>query len=168
MGHKPTFLLSEMASSSKNTILPKVIEIAERVGASEQIDIVEVELLGGGGNRMVRIFIDKPAGVTHSDCELISERVGAVLDAEDVIPGSYQLEVSSPGIERKLRSAKDFARFSGQKATVLLRMPVENQRRWEGTLTGISGDIVSLEASPGKLIEFALDQVERANLKFEW
>lgn len=158
-----------MALSTKQTILAKVNEITSRVGASEGIEIVEVELLGGGSQRTLRIFIDKPGGVTHGDCELISQRVGEILDAEDVIPGaSYHLEVSSPGVERRLRQARDFERFAGQKAKVLLRSPVENQKRWEGKLIGIAGDIVSLEASPGRLIQFPLDQVERANLKFEW
>jgi ribosome maturation factor RimP len=94
------------------------------------------------------------------------------LDIEDVIPGdSYTLEVSSPGLERKLTKAKDFERFVGQKAKVVLREPVENQRSWEGKLAGISGGVVALEiAAPaeGRIIHFPLDQVQKANLKFDW
>jgi ribosome maturation factor RimP len=96
------------------------------------------------------------------------------LDIEDVIPGdSYTLEVSSPGLERKLSKPKDFERFVGHKAKVVLREPVENQRRWEGRLAGISQGIVALEIAPaqpaaGRVIHFPLDQVQKANLKFDW
>lgn len=165
----PLFCSKAMSLEAKQSVLGKVHEIADRVGASEGIEIVDVELAGGGRNRVLRIYIDKPAGVTHSDCELISHQVGVILDVEDVVPGAgYTLEVSSPGVERKLKTARDFERFTGQKARVVLRSPVENRRRWEGTLAGITGRVITLEASPGKLIDFPLDEVEQANLKFEW
>jgi ribosome maturation factor RimP len=158
-----------MTSIAKQTMLSKVVEITNRVGTSEGIEIVDVELLGGGRNRVLRIFIDKPEGVTHSDCELISEQVGTILDVEDVIPGgAYTLEVSSPGVERKLKTARDFQRFVGKRAKILLRDPVENRRQWEGVIAAFQDDIVRLEASPGKIVEFPLGRVERANLKFEW
>jgi ribosome maturation factor RimP len=153
----------------KEAIVARVTEIAERVAGTEGLEIVEVALLGGGSKRVLRIVIDKPDGVSHSDCELISQQVGTILDVEDVVPGgSYTLEVSSPGVERKLTRARDYERFLGKKARVLLRQPVDNQRRWEGTLKDISGNMVTLEAGPGKSVRFALDQVERANLKFDW
>lgn len=160
-----------MSSLLKQTLQSKVAEIANRVGASAGIEIADVELLGGvgSGSRLVRIYIDKPDGVTHSDCELISDQVGAILDAEDVIPGSgYHLEVSSPGVERRLKTPRDFERFAGQSAVVQLRTPVDDRKKWEGVLAGISGNVIRLEASPGKLIQFPLDDVVRANLKFKW
>lgn len=169
MGQEPTFLFCGMPSIAKQTTLAKVVEITNRIGASADIEIVEVELLGGGNGRVLRIYIDKPAGVTHSDCERISQQVGTLLDENDVMSGgSYTLEVSSPGLERKLKTATDFERFAGKKAKILLRTPVDNQRKWEGTLAGVSGGVVKLEPSPGKLIQFPLDEVERANLKVEW
>ncbi|MFN3324048.1 MAG: ribosome maturation factor RimP [Bryobacteraceae bacterium] len=150
-------------------VVEKITEIAERVGDSEGIEIVDVQLLGGGRSRLLRILIDKPGGVTHGDCELISQQVGTILDVEDVVPGgSYTLEVSSPGVERKLSRPRDFERFVGHKAKVVLRAPVENQRHWEGTLTGISDGIITIEPAPGKSVRFGLDQVEKANLKFDW
>jgi ribosome maturation factor RimP len=152
----------------QQTIAAKVVEIATRVGASVDIEIVDVELLGGGNNRVLRIYIDKAAGVTHTDCELVSNEVGAILDAEEVIPGSYQLEVSSPGVERKLKTARDFERFQGKKARIQLRKPIENQKRWEGTLAGFNSGVILLEPSPGRQIQVPLDEVEKANLKFEW
>jgi len=147
----------------------KVTAIAQRVGGSEGIEIVDVELLGSGRARVLRIYIDRPQGVSHADCEFISQQVGTILDVEDVIPGdSYTLEVSSPGLERRLSKPEDFQRFVGQKATIVLREPVENQRRWEGKLAGISQGVVALEPAGGRIIHFPLAQVRKANLKFEW
>src|SRR5258707_12742119 len=96
---------------SSAAILSKIEAIAERVAQSEGIEIVDVELKGGGRNQFLRISIDKPEGVTHADCELISQQVGTILDVENLIPGHYTLEVSSPGLERKLRKPADFERF---------------------------------------------------------
>jgi len=158
-----------MSVAGKEAIISKITEIAQRVGNSENIEIVDVELLGSGRGRLLRIYIDRPQGVTHADCETISQQVGTILDVEDVIPGnSYTLEVSSPGLERKLNKAQDFERFVGQRAKVVLREPVENQRSWIGKLAGFSEGIVALEPSAGKVIHFPLTQVEKANLKFEW
>ena len=168
-GRKPTFLLGNMPVTARDEIVAKITEIALRVAGSEGIEIVDIQFLGAGRGRVLRIFIDRPQGVTHGDCEFISEQVGTILDVKDVIPGdSYTLEVSSPGLERKLQRPKDFERFVGQKARIVLREPVENQRRWEGKLAGFSDGIVALEPSAGRLIRFPLAQVEKANLKFDW
>jgi ribosome maturation factor RimP len=163
-----------MSVIAKDEIVRKIAEIAERVAEPEGIEIVEVQLLGAGRGRLLRVFIDRLQGVTHADCEFISHQVGTILDIEDVIPGdSYTLEVSSPGLERKLSRAKDFERFVGQKAKVVLREPVENQRSWVGKLAGISQGVVALEIaalepSTGRVIHFPLAQIEKANLKFDW
>src|SRR5262249_7647156 len=102
--------------ADRGLVVAKVQEIAERVASSLKLGIVEVLILGSGSNRVLRIFIDKPGGVTHADCELISQDVGTILDVEDVIPGGhYTLEVSSPGVERKLTKPGEFERFVGQK-----------------------------------------------------
>lgn len=147
--------------------MAKIEEIARRVAESEGMELVDVELKGGGKNQFLRISIDKPAGVSHADCELVSQQVGTILDVEDLLPGSYTLEISSPGIERKLLKPKDYERFQGKKARVTLRQAVENQRHWEGTLAGFSEGVISLEAN-GRTIRFPFEQVEKANLKFEW
>jgi ribosome maturation factor RimP len=153
----------------KEAVVTRVKEIAHRVGESEGIEIVDVELAGGGRSRLLRIFIDKPEGITHADCESISKQVGTILDIEDVVPGGrYTLEVSSPGLERKLSGPRDFERFQGRKAKIVLREPVENRRHWEGTLAGFSGGIITLEPAPGQSVCFDLEKVQRANLKFEW
>ena len=148
-------------------ITSRIEQIAQRVAVSEGLEVVEVEVKGGGRNQFVRISIDKPEGVSHADCELVSQQVGTILDVEDVVPGHYTLEVSSPGIERKLLKPADYDRFQGKKAKVTLRAPVENQRHWEGTLGGIADGMIKLEAA-GREICFPFEQVEKANLKFEW
>ena len=153
----------------KEDILTRVREVAQRVGDSEGIEIVNLELVGGGRNRVLRIYIDKPAGVSHADCESVSQQVGTILDVEDLMPGgSYTLEVSSPGVERKLSRPQDFLRFQGRKVKIVLREPLENRRNWEGVLAGFSEGVVRLEPSPGQEISFDLRQVQKANLKFEW
>lgn len=155
--------------ADRTAVTEKIQQIAERVGKSAGLEIVDVQLLGGGGSRLLRIFIDKPEGVSHADCEFISQQVGTILDVEDVVPGSrYTLEVSSPGVERKLTKPGEFERFVGQKVKVVLRQPVDNQRHWVGALKSFAEGIITLEPSPGRSVQFPLDQVEKANLKFEW
>jgi ribosome maturation factor RimP len=158
-----------MADQNRETVTAKVREIAERVASGAGLEVVDVALLGGGGARLLRIFIDKPEGVTHADCEFMSQQVGTILDVEDVVPGArYTLEVSSPGVERKLTKPREFERFVGQKVKVVLRQPVQNQRHWVGALRSFAEGIITLEPSPGQSVQFPLDQVEKANLKFEW
>jgi ribosome maturation factor RimP len=153
----------------QEAVASKIEEIAQRVAESEGLEIVQVEVKGGGGQRLVRIAIDKPAGVTHADCELVSHQVGTILDVEDVVPdGRYTLEVSSPGLERKLFKPQDYQRFQGKKAKISLRDPVEGRRHWEGTLAGFAEGSVALETEPGKTRTFPLEQIQKANLKFEW
>lgn len=153
----------------KLDVVQKVTEVAERVGAREGIEIVEAEVAGSGPRRVVRIYIDKPGGVSHADCETISEQVGAIFDVEDTIPGSgYTLEVSSPGVERKLRKESDFERFAGQRAKLVLRAAVHNSKHHQGTLRGVDNGSVRLELDGGETVLIPLDQVDRANLKFEW
>ena len=144
-------------------------EVARRVAESEGLELVEVEVKGGGPQRLVRISIDKPAGVTHADCEMVSQQVGTILDVEDVVPGGrYTLEVSSPGVERKLLKPGDYERFQGKKAKITLRDPLSGRRTWEGTLAGLAEGRVTLETAPGSSVQLPLDSILKANLKFEW
>jgi len=154
----------------------RVREIAERVAASTGLEIVEVELRGGGKARMLRIFIDKPGGVTHEDCANLSREVGTILDVEDVIPGaSYLLEVSSPGLDRKLSRPADYERFTGSRVKLTTRQPVNGSHHFEGRLESFRQGRLTLEmnaarkkprpgsAAPQKL-EIELANVEKANL----
>jgi ribosome maturation factor RimP len=168
-GRKPTFLLAAaILATMREVVASKVEEAAQRVTLAEGLELVEVEVKGDGNSRLVRITIDKPEGVTHTDCQLVSDKVGEILDAEDAIPGHYTLEVSSPGLERKLLKPQDYQRFQGQKATLEIRKMVDGRRNWEGTLAGFSDGMISLETQPGEIRQFPFDQVKKANLKFEW
>ena len=169
VGESPLFCWSALFEKRmRQEVVSKIEEIAQRVAASDGIEVVEVELKGSGGNQLLRISIDKPQGVSHADCEIISHDVGTILDVEDIVPGHYTLEVSSPGVERKLLKPNDYIRFQGKKAKIFLRQPVENQRHWEGKLAGFEDSTVSLEVGADRVLRFPLSQVERANLKFEW
>jgi ribosome maturation factor RimP len=157
-------------------IVAKIEEIANRVAQSEGIEIVEVDLKGAGRHQVLLIVIDKPSGVTHGDCEFISQQLGTILDVEDVIHGTYNLEVSSPGVERKLVKWKDWSRFVGEKAKVVLREPVALKaeapamKYFEGVIarTDDQSHTVTVELPGGAAVTFPVDQVDRANLKFEW
>ena len=146
----------------------KIEELALQATQALSLELVEVEVKGEGNAVLVRVSIDKPDGVTHGDCEQVSRELGALLDAEDLLPGHYTLEVSSPGVERKLNKPQDYQRFQGQKAKVTLREPVEGKRTFEGTIAGYADGRILLETEPGQTRQLAFDQVRKANLKFEW
>ena len=155
--------------------LEKVQAIAERVAGSLGLEIVEVEMRGGGKARMLRIFIDKPSGVTHEDCASLSREVSTILDVEDAVSGSYVLEVSSPGLDRKLFRPTDFERFQGSRVKLTTRTPVNGNRHFEGRLEHFESGRLTLdlsdarrkhrpaEGAPHKL-ELELANVEKANL----
>ena len=162
----------------------RVREIAERVAASSGLEVVEIEFLGSGTVRMLRVFLDKPAagnvplsGVTHEDCANFSREFGTILDVEDVMPGSYTLEVSSPGLDRKLTKAADFTRFTGSRIKLTTRQLVENNRHFEGRLESFNDGRLTLDlsvashksrkkmgAAAGEKIEIEFANVEKANL----
>ena len=120
--------------------IDKIREIADRVAQSSGLEVVDLELLGGGKARMLRVYIDKPGGVTHEDCANFSREAGTIFDVEDAVPGSqYTLEVSSPGLDRKLSKPEDFQRFVGSLVKLTTRDPVSGNRHFEGTAEGISG-----------------------------
>jgi ribosome maturation factor RimP len=181
---------------------------ADRVAASHGLEVVDVEFAGGGGkHRALRVFVEKNAegratlaehaaenpdalpkgvplellsGVTHEDCAQFARDFGTVLDVEDLVPGSdYTLEVSSPGLERKLRGAADYTRFQGSLVKLQSFTPVENNRHFTGRLTGFDGQRLTLDLSAVKqkgkakktltsqAITIDLANVEKANLVAE-
>jgi ribosome maturation factor RimP len=157
--------------------ISKITAIAEQAAAPAGIEIVEVELKGSGRSHLLRIYIDRPEGVTHADCELVSRSVSAALDAEDPIPGSYELEVSSPGLERKLGKWEDWQRFAGQKVKVVLKEPLPPTsfdskntalKHFDGVISRVEEHSVTVELAGGREVTFPVAQVDRANLKFEW
>jgi ribosome maturation factor RimP len=147
--------------------LESIRAIAERVAASEGFYLVDVELKGGRANPLLRVYIDKPEGISHADCQLVSEQVSAILDVEDPFPGSYTLEVSSPGLDRKLVGPSDFTHFAGRRARLVLREPVEERRVFEGRLAGFRAGRVQLDLGEGALKEFELPNISKAQLVVE-
>ena len=154
----------------------RVREITERVAASSGLEVVNVELRGGGKARMLRIVIDKPAGVTHEDCVKISREVSTILDVEDAVSGgSYLLEVSSPGLDRELFRPADYERFAGSLVKLTTRQPLDGNRHFEGRLESFRDGRLTLQLSKsGKKrkaaedaeakLEIELANVEKANL----
>ena len=160
--------------------LDRVRDIAERVAASSGLEVVEVEFRGSGKVRMLRVFLDKPgaasgdplAGVTHGDCANFSREFGTILDVEDAITGSYTLEVSSPGLDRKLTKAADFARFTGSRMKVMTRNPVDNNRFFEGRLESFREGRLTLDLSASskksrkKMGAAAADEGQKIGIEF--
>jgi ribosome maturation factor RimP len=162
----------------------RVREIADRVAAASGLEVLDIEFLGGGKARMLRVFLDKPAagndplaGVTHQDCASFSREFGTILDVEDVMPGSYTLEVSSPGLDRKLVKPADFMRFTGSRLKLTTRQPVNNNQHFEGRLESFQEGRLTLDLSvashksrkkmgdaAGQKIEIEFANVEKANL----
>jgi ribosome maturation factor RimP len=162
----------------------KLREIAGRVAGSSGLEVVEIEFLGLGKHRMLRVFIDRPGaipsaqhpdGVTHEDCSKFSREFGTIVDVEDAVPGgSYVLEVSSPGLDRKLTKAADFERFRGHRVKLTTREPVNDNRHFEGKLESFENGklLLDLSAARRKMrpkdgaasVEIELANVEKANL----
>jgi ribosome maturation factor RimP len=195
-GRKPTFYLrgSSLKPVEMQVIgcmaldLDRVREIAERVATSSGLEVVDVEFRGSGSARMLRVFLDKPgaaggdplAGVTHGDCANFSREFGTILDVEDAMPGSYTLEVSSPGLDRKLTRRAEFERFVGSRMKVTTRNPVNNNRHFEGRLESFHEGRLTLDVSvaskksrkkmgaagveEGEKIGIEFANVEKANL----
>jgi ribosome maturation factor RimP len=181
--------------------------LAERVAASHHLEVVDVEFGGGGKSRALRVFLEKDAaertklaekvaagevedlpkgvpvellsGVTHEDCAAFATDFGTLLDVEDVVPGAeYTLEVSSPGLERKLSRAEDYVRFAGSLIKVKTFTPVKENRMWTGRLVGIADGLLTIDLSAAKqkgkakkaaveTVEIELKNVEKANLVAE-
>ena len=159
------------------TDVDKIRAIAGRVAATHGVELVEAEMRGGGKARTLKITIDKPEGVSHEDCANVSREVSAILDVEDAVAGgSYTLEVSSPGLDRKLVKPEDYARFTGSRMKLMTREPVEGNRHFEGRLVSFHDGRLVLETLSGKKkpkpghghrgqkIEIAVANVEKANL----
>jgi ribosome maturation factor RimP len=162
----------------------KLWEIAERVAGSNGLEVVELEVLGLGKHRTLRVFIDRPGaapspnhpdGIPHEDCSAFSREYGTIIDVEDAVPGgSYVLEISSPGLDRKLTKAADFERFRGHRVKLMTREPVNDNRHFEGLLERFENGKLLLDLSVARKkmrpkdgaasVEIELGNIEKANL----
>ena len=151
-------------SSQRQSLAARITEMAEQVAASMGMEVILVEIKGSGNRSVLRTFIDQPGGISLDDCERFSRRLSVSLDVEDWIPFSYNLEVSSPGINRPLVKESDYKRFCGKDATVRTRTPIEGRKNLKGRIAGVTAGRLELEISPGNAVEIALMDIEKANL----
>ncbi|MGH8495087.1 MAG: ribosome maturation factor RimP [Gammaproteobacteria bacterium] len=141
----------------------ELVDLLEPPVAALGFELVDLEARTGGPNGLLRLFIDKTGGVNLGDCERVSRQIGALLDVEAPIPGHYALEVSSPGLDRRLTRRADFERFAGCLVRVRARTPVGGQRRFKGRLQGMAGEDIVIE-SDGEEIHLPFNDIDQARL----
>ncbi len=153
----------------------RVRGIAARVAAGYGLEIFDVQYRREGGGMVLRVLLDRPGpaasaeeSVSVDDCASVSRELSAIFDVEDVVPTSYTLEVSSPGLDRPLRGPNDFSRFTGRRAKLVMRQPVDGQSYFKGQLGGVEGDAVVIDAEDGRRHRVPLAVITRANLEVEF
>lgn len=148
---------------SRKEIEAIAVRVAEEIGESEGVEIVEIQYVKEQGDYYLRVFIDKPGGVGLDDCQSFSQAFSVQFDELDPIPGSYSLEISSPGIERPLTRAEHYTRFSGRQVAIRTYAPHAGRKRWTGVLKGLNKDVVVLDVE-GETIEIPLALIGSARL----
>jgi len=143
----------------------KVKELAEPVVDELGLELVDVVYATESGRRILRVIIDGPGGVTIDDCTMVSRELGTLLDVEDVVPESYSLEVSSPGLDRPLVREKDFRNAVGKKIRLRTKEPLDGRRNFRAVLVGVGDDSVTLEDSEGRLWKIELSNIDKARLE---
>jgi ribosome maturation factor RimP len=156
-------------------VVEQVRTVAARVAASYGLDIFDVQFRREAAGMVLRIQIDRPGpastaedSVSVEDCAAVSRDLSAVLDVEDIVPTAYTLEVSSPGLDRPLRTADDFRRFAGRRAKVVMREAVDGQTFLKGRLGGVEGDRVVIDAEDRRRHLVPIGIITRANLEVEF
>ena len=156
-----------MKEDQQAQIRRQVEELSESLVVAEGMELVDLEYRREGPRWMLRLFIDKEGGVTVDDCARISRELGDLLDVKDIIPHAYVLEVSSPGLNRRIRKKGDFSRFAGQKVQLLLISPIDGRRKIVGELIGVEGEEVVVTATEGRF-SVPLKDIAKANLIYEF
>jgi ribosome maturation factor RimP len=153
--------------SEREALKARLTPLAEQLATSLGMEVVLVEVGGGAGRGIVRIFIDQPGGVTLDDCERFSKRASVLLDVEDIVPFSYVLEVSSPGLDRPLVREADFLRYAGKMVRIRLRAALEGRKNLRGRILEAGHGRVRIELAAGGEVEIGLPDIEKANLVIE-
>lgn len=143
--------------------LSLIEETVENALAQDAYELVDMKYLQEGGRWILRFFVDKHGGITLDDCQTVSDKIGSILDATDMMTHSYTLEVSSPGVDRILKKDKDFERFSGHRVKVRMKVAVEGRRRFQGFLRGLEERNLVLE-NGDSMVRLPLSAVEEARL----
>lgn len=151
---------------SKNKVLDIAELLFKPLEGINGLELVDIEFVKEGESHYLRVFIDKPGGITLEDCKMVNEELSQGLDREDPISQSYILEVSSPGLNRPLKKDKDFQRFTGREVKIKTYVPLGEQKVFKGILKGFKQGIVSVETEAG-VKEIPLDKIAKANLVFE-
>jgi ribosome maturation factor RimP len=167
-GLAPLFFFEE-TRLAKGTVTETVKAIAERVTVGRGFDLVDVEVKRRPGGELVRLYVDKVGGIGLDDLQTVSEEVSAILDAEDPLQTSYTLEVSSPGLDRPLKSEDDYRRFSGRLAKVSSYEPVDGRRHWTGRIVSAEGGVVSLrlEREGSVVAQIPFEKIAHGRLEVE-
>jgi len=143
----------------------KVTQLIEPTVQALDLELWGVEHASQGKYSVLRIFIEREAGVTIDDCERVSRQVSAIFDVEDPIAGEYTLEVSSPGMDRLLFTPQQFQRYRGEEVSVRMRTPVDGRRKFKGTLTDVVDDIIHIQVD-GSDFELPHGDIEKANIVY--
>ncbi len=151
----------------KSLIAERIASIAKAVVGEGPYEIVHVEIAGTKRDMVVRVFIDKDGGVTLDDCSNVSRALEEILDREDLIPVRYVLEVSSPGIERKLYSVADFVRFKGELAKIKTKGEIKGQKNFVGPIEAVEGSLITIVDRNSGPVSVEFDQIDKANLKID-
>ena len=138
----------------------------EAAAKSGGVSLYDLEYLKEGGNNVLRLYIDKEGGVDLNDCERVSRAAETLLDERDPIPGSYVLEVSSPGVERRLRKESHYESYLGSRVEVRLFAPQNGKKKYRGTLNGISGGVIYFTDENGAAAEFKLAGISMCRLLY--
>lgn len=146
-------------------IKKKVLKLAQQVAYDHSVELFDIELLGRG-KLLLRVIIDREEGVTLNDCESFSRNLEALLDVENLIPASYTLEVSSPGLDRPLRSLKDFKKHTDKLARIITIEKIENQNLFIGRISGIDSNVVKLFVH-GRELDIPFEKISKARLEVE-
>ncbi len=144
-----------------------VLEVLHPIVEENSCELVDIKYLRESGGRVLRIYLDKEGGVTVDDCANVSRELGVVLDAYDIIPHSYTLEVSSPGLRRPLKRQSDYERFKGRRVKIKTTDPVEDRRVFSGTLLGMKGEMILVQVE-GRSYSVPFGSVSRANLEIDF
>jgi ribosome maturation factor RimP len=138
-------------------------ELFEPVVVDMGYELIEIEYLPNLNYGVLRLYIDKDSGILVEDCSAVSRQVSAILDVEDIVPGEYSLEVSSPGMDRPLRRLEDFQRFTGEVAKIKTSMPFEGQRNFKGRIIGVEEDLIIIECE-NKEVRLPVTAIDKARL----
>ncbi|HYX27081.1 MAG TPA: ribosome maturation factor RimP [Pyrinomonadaceae bacterium] len=149
------------------SVAERINEIAEQAAIDHGLELVHTEVAGPENRPVVRVFIDKPGGVTHDDCSEVSTQIGTVLDVEDFIHSAYTLEVSSPGLERGLYKISDYERFTGSSAKIRTRQAIGNQRNFRGTIVGAANANIVFDDRTNGRVEIPFEIIAKANLEVD-